>query len=44
MKKLVSLLAKRDQEGRNLILFLAGRVSKNQGGAKAGHTASSAAA
>ena len=36
MKKLVSLLAKMDQEDRNLILFLAGRVSKKQGGIKAG--------
>ena len=36
MKKLVSLLAKMDQEDRNLILFLAGRVSKKQGGMKAG--------
>jgi transcriptional regulator with XRE-family HTH domain len=44
MKKLVSLLAKMDQEDRNLILFLAGRVARKQGGAKAGHTASSAAA
>jgi transcriptional regulator with XRE-family HTH domain len=35
MKKLVSLLAKMDQEDRNLILFLAGRVSKKQGGMKA---------
>src|SRR5882724_8579031 len=31
MKKLVSLLAKMDQEDRNLILFLAGRLSKKQG-------------
>jgi len=34
MKKLVSLLAKMDQEDRNLILFLAGHVSKKQGGMK----------
>jgi hypothetical protein len=44
MKKLVSLLAKMDQEDRNLILFLAGRVSNKQGGVKVGRTASSAAA
>jgi hypothetical protein len=44
MKKMVGLLAKMDQEDRNLILFLAGRVSKKQGGKKAGRTASSAAA
>jgi hypothetical protein len=44
MKKLVSLPATKDQEDRNLILFLAGRVSKKQGGVKAGRTASSAAA
>jgi transcriptional regulator with XRE-family HTH domain len=31
MKKLVSLLAKMDQEDRNLILFLARRVSKGGG-------------
>jgi transcriptional regulator with XRE-family HTH domain len=36
MKKMVGLLAKMDQEDRNLILFLAGRVSKRQGGTKAG--------
>jgi len=36
MKKMVGLLAKMDQEDRNLILFLAGRVSKNRGGMKAG--------
>ena len=44
MKKLVSFLAKMDQEDRNLILFLAGRVARKQGGVKAGRTASSAAA
>jgi hypothetical protein len=44
MKKLVSLLAKMDQEDRNLISFLAGRVSNKQGGVKVGRTASSAAA
>ena len=35
MKKMVALLAKMDQEDRNLILFMAGRVSKKQGGTKA---------
>ena len=35
MKKMVGLLAKMDQEDRNLILFLAGRVSKKRGGMKA---------
>ena len=44
MKKMVGLLAKMDQEDRNLILFLAGRVSNKRGGKKAGRTASSAAA
>jgi transcriptional regulator with XRE-family HTH domain len=45
MRKLVSLLAKMSQDDRNLILFLAGRVSKKQSGMKAGRkTASSAAA
>ena len=43
MRKLVSLLAKMDQEDRNLILFLAGRVSK-QGGMKAGRKLASSAA
>src|SRR6266404_3653301 len=43
MKKLVSLLAKMDQEDRNLILFLAGRVSKKQGGMKAGRKPASSA-
>src|SRR6266567_1877560 len=36
MRKLVSLLAKMDQEDRNLILFLVGRVSKKQGGMQRG--------
>jgi transcriptional regulator with XRE-family HTH domain len=36
MNKMVGLLAKMDQEDRNLILFLAGRVSKKRGGMKAG--------
>src|SRR6266436_7968376 len=31
MRKLVSLLAKMSQDDRNLVLFLAGRVSKKQG-------------
>jgi hypothetical protein len=44
IKKLVCLLAKLDQEDRNLILFLAGRVSNKQGGVKVGRTVSSAAA
>ena len=44
MKKLVSLLAKMDQEDRNLILFLAGRVAKKQGGVKAGRKLASGAA
>jgi hypothetical protein len=44
MKKLVSLLAKMDQEDRNWILFLAGRVSKKQGGVKAGRKAASSIA
>jgi transcriptional regulator with XRE-family HTH domain len=35
MRKLVSLLAKMSQDDRNLILFLAGRVSKKHGGMKA---------
>jgi transcriptional regulator with XRE-family HTH domain len=35
MKKMVGLLAKMDQEDRNLILFLAGRVSKKRGAMKA---------
>ena len=36
MRKPVSLLAKMSQDDRNLILFLAGRVSKKQGDMKAG--------
>ena len=36
MQKLVPLLAKMSQDDRNLILFLAGRVSKKRGGAKSG--------
>ncbi len=44
MRKLLPLLAKMDQEDRNLILFLAGRVSKKQGGMKAGRKLASSAA
>ena len=36
MKKLASLLAKMSQDDRNLILFMAGRVSMNRGGPRAG--------
>ena len=43
MRKLLPLLARMDQEDRNLILFLAGRVSK-QGGMKAGRKLASRAA
>jgi transcriptional regulator with XRE-family HTH domain len=43
MKKMVGLLAKMHQEDRNLILFLAGRVSKKQGGTKAGRKPASSA-
>jgi transcriptional regulator with XRE-family HTH domain len=35
MNKLVPLLAKMEQQDRNLILFLAGRVSQKRGGMKA---------
>jgi hypothetical protein len=38
MQKLRPLLAKMDQEDRNLILFIAGRVSKKRG-MKAGRKA-----
>jgi transcriptional regulator with XRE-family HTH domain len=44
MRKLLPLLAKMDQEDRNLILFMAGRVSKRQGGMKRRKPAASAAA
>jgi transcriptional regulator with XRE-family HTH domain len=44
MKKMVALLAKMDQEDRNLILFMAGRVSKKQGGTRAGRKLASRAA
>jgi transcriptional regulator with XRE-family HTH domain len=40
MQKLVPLLAKMSQDDRNLILFMAGRVSKKRGGTKAGRKAS----
>ena len=36
MRKLLRLLAKMSQDDRNPILFIAGRVSKKQGGVKAG--------
>jgi transcriptional regulator with XRE-family HTH domain len=36
MHKLVPLLAKMSQDERNLILFMAGRVSKKRGGTKRG--------
>jgi len=39
MQKLVPLLAKMGQDDRNLILFMAGRVSKKRGGTKAGRKA-----
>jgi len=42
MRKLLPLLAKMDQEDRNLILVLAARVSK-QGGMKAGRKLASSA-
>jgi transcriptional regulator with XRE-family HTH domain len=44
MNKMVGLLAKMDQEDRNLILFLAGRVSKKRGGMKAVRKPASSAA
>jgi len=43
MKKMVGLLAKMDQQDRNLILFLAGRVSKKRGGMKAVRKSASSA-
>jgi transcriptional regulator with XRE-family HTH domain len=39
MRKLVPLLAKMSQDDRNLILFMAGRVSKKRGSTKAGRKA-----
>ena len=44
MKKMVALLAKMDQKDRNLILFIAERVSKKQGGTKTGRKLASSAA
>ena len=44
MRKLVTLLAKMSQDDRNLILFLAGRVSKKQGRVKAGRKPASSVA
>jgi transcriptional regulator with XRE-family HTH domain len=44
MRKMLPLLAKMNQDDRNLILFLAGRVSKKQGGTKAGRKPASSAA
>jgi transcriptional regulator with XRE-family HTH domain len=44
MKKMVALLARMDQKDRNLILFIAERVSKKQGGTKAGRKLASSAA
>jgi transcriptional regulator with XRE-family HTH domain len=44
MKKMTDLLAKMDQEDRNLFLFLAGRVSNKRGGEKAGRKPASGAA
>jgi hypothetical protein len=43
MRKMLPLLAKMDQEDRNLILFLAGRVSNKRGGKKAGRKPASSA-
>jgi hypothetical protein len=44
MGKLVPLLAKMSQDDRNLILFMAGRVAKRQGGIKRGRKAASSTA
>jgi len=44
MRKLVSLLAKMSPDDRNLVLFLAGRVSKKQGRVKAGRKPASSLA
>jgi len=44
MYKLVPLLAKMSQNDRNLILFMAGRVAKSQGGMKRGRKAASGTA
>jgi transcriptional regulator with XRE-family HTH domain len=44
MRKLLPLLAKMSQDDRNLILFIAGRVSKKRGGMKAVRKQASSAA
>ncbi|HEY6128184.1 MAG TPA: helix-turn-helix domain-containing protein [Candidatus Acidoferrum sp.] len=44
MRKMLPLLAKMSQEDRNLILFIAGRVSKKQGSTRAGRKSASSAA
>jgi len=44
MNKMVGLLAKMDQEDRNLILFLAGRASKKRGSMNARRKLASSAA
>lgn len=44
MRKLPPLLAKMNQDDRNLILFMAGRVSKKQAGMKAGRKLASSLA
>jgi len=44
MRKLVPLLAKMSPDDRNLILFMAGRVSKKRSGMKAGRKAASSTA
>src|SRR6266404_9198174 len=44
MRKLLPLLAKMNQDDRNLILFMAGRVSKKQAGMKAGRKLASSLA
>jgi hypothetical protein len=44
MRELVSLLVKMSQDDKSLILFLAARVSKKQGGMKAGRKLASSTA
>jgi transcriptional regulator with XRE-family HTH domain len=44
MRKMLPLLAKMNQDDKNLILFMAGRVSNNRGGMKAGRKPASNAA
>jgi hypothetical protein len=44
MRKMLPLLAKMNQDDKNLILFMAGRVSNNRGGTKAGRKPASNAA